>query len=416
MRIQRVLSTLICMALPAAAWAQAPAAAASQSAAEPTTSTQSMGYVDFGIRGTSITGDTARYNRYRDLGDGLFLQRLRLEQHLNGWIVNGAADNAGRLDQRYEGRVTRPGTLKAWLTYDQTPWFLSNTTRTLFRLQSPNQLRLDNGLQGNLQAASRAAQGGILTNYIADNAGIVELGASRHTGEGGMQYLINPDTTLSFDVSRMNRSGSIPVAGTFGFSDAVEIIAPVDHHLTDVSATAEHTHGRLLFRGGYSGSFFRNDYTSITWDNPYVLTDGSASSQGRESLPPSNDYHSVNGLVAVTMPRHSRLLGSVAFGALKDVNAAILPQTINSTIMTTPLERTSVNGNAHTRAANLSFTSRPSRNVSVEVRYRVLRLQQPDTALLHHANGAVRLELLDAGHSGGLAALRRNRATTSTPA
>jgi MtrB/PioB family decaheme-associated outer membrane protein len=380
MRIQRVLSTLIFIALPAAAWAQTPAPAAAppasdqataQPASEATAPGLSMGYVDFGIRGTSITGDTARYNRYRDLGDGLFLQAFRLERDQNGWIVNGAADNVGRLDQRFEGRVTRPGTLKAWVSYNQTPWLLSNTTQTIFRIQTPDELRIDDGLQGNLQKAASAQRPAILASFIANNAGTFDLGASRHTGEFGLEYNFDPNTTLSVDVSRMNRSGNIPIAGTFGFSNAMEVIAPVDHHLTDFTATAEHTQGRVLFRVGYTGSFFRNDYTSITWDNPYMLTDtSSAPSQGRESLPPSNDYQSVNGLVAVTMPRHSRLMGSVAFGVLKDVNANILPQTINTAIATTPLERTSVDGNAHTRAANISFTSSPSRDVSFEVRYR----------------------------------------------
>lgn len=382
MRIQRVLSTLIFIALPAAAWAQTPAPDASQPATagqamaqpapETTTTGLSMGYVDFGIRGTSITGDTARYNKYRDLGDGLFLNRFRLERTQNNWIINGAADNVGRLDQRFEGRATLPGTVKAWVTYNQTPWLLSNTAQTLYRAQSPNELRIDNGLQGDLQAApSSSARAPILASFIASNAGSLELGASRHTGTAGVQYLIDPNTTLSFNVSRMNRSGDIPIAGTFGFSNAVEIFAPVYHHLTDFTVSAEHTQGRVLFRAGYSGSFFRNDYTSITWDNPLVLTDASnASSRGRESLPPSNDYQSVNGLVAVTMPQHTRLLGSVAFGVLKDVNANILPLTINSTHAdAAPLERTTVDGNAHTQAVNLRFTSSPSRDVSIEARY-----------------------------------------------
>ncbi len=381
MRIQRVLSTLIFVALPAAAWAQAPASdtgqpasadqAMAQSAPDTATTGMHIGYVDFGIRGTSITGDSARYNRYRDLGDGLFLQAFRLEQRQNGWIVNGAGDNLGRLDQRLEARVTRPGMLKAWVSYDQTPWLLSNTTRTLFRIQQPDQLRIDDGLQGALQAAPSSQRGDILADFIANNAGTFDLGAARHTGEGGVQDPIDPDTALTFNLSRMNRSGTIPIAGTFGFSNAMEVIAPVDHHLTDFTAAAERTQGRVLFRVGYEGSFFRNDYTSITWDNPYVLTDVSnASSRGRESLPPSNDYQSVNGLVAVTMPHRSRLMGSVAFGVLKDVNANILPQTINSAIATEPLERTTVDGNAHTRAMNLSFTSSPNKDVSVAVKYR----------------------------------------------
>ena len=35
------------------------------------------GRIDFGVRGTTLDGDAARYERYRDLGDGLFLESRR---------------------------------------------------------------------------------------------------------------------------------------------------------------------------------------------------------------------------------------------------------------------------------------------------------------------------------------------------
>jgi len=38
------------------------------------------GSIDFGVRGTSVNGEPARYERYRDLGDGLFLGGIRLNR------------------------------------------------------------------------------------------------------------------------------------------------------------------------------------------------------------------------------------------------------------------------------------------------------------------------------------------------
>jgi hypothetical protein len=74
--------------------------------------------------------------------------------------------------------------------------------------------------------------------------------------------------------------------------------------------------------------------------------------------------------VAVTMQKHSRLLGSVSFGSLSDVDATIIPNTINSVTAVTPLERTSVDGKARTTGVNLSFTSSPAKSVGVDVKYR----------------------------------------------
>ena len=67
---------------------------------------------DFGVRGTSVDGDSARYERYRDLGDGLFLETVRLNRERKGWLFDLAAEHVGRRDQRYVGNVVRPGKVK----------------------------------------------------------------------------------------------------------------------------------------------------------------------------------------------------------------------------------------------------------------------------------------------------------------
>ena len=67
MRISRPLLTAALALVPLIARAQAPAA-------PPPASTGWTGAIDFGVRGTSADGDAARYERYRDLGDGLFVE------------------------------------------------------------------------------------------------------------------------------------------------------------------------------------------------------------------------------------------------------------------------------------------------------------------------------------------------------
>ena len=38
------------------------------------------GSVDFGVRNTSGSGDLARYERYRDMSDGLFMQTVKTQR------------------------------------------------------------------------------------------------------------------------------------------------------------------------------------------------------------------------------------------------------------------------------------------------------------------------------------------------
>jgi MtrB/PioB family decaheme-associated outer membrane protein len=384
MRLTRVLSTLTLIALPSAAFAQItprpdpaapdPQAAAQQTATEEPTPTMNMGWVDFGMRGTSITGDSARYNRYRDLGDGLFAQALRFTREDKGVEVSASALNVARNDAYYAGSVVKPGKLYGTITFDQIPMLMSNTTQTLYREVSPGVFRVDNSLQQAMQAnTTNAGKASILNAFTANNAQTFDLGSQRHIGEAKTKYLFDPNTELDVTVSYMSRNGAIPLGGSFGIGSAISVEnpAPVDQHATDVDVLAEHQQGHFLYRLGYNASFFRNDTTTIIWDNPGLLTDTSAaSSQGRGTLPPSNDWQNVTGLLAYTMSHHSRVMGSVSFGSLSDVDATIIPYTINSVTPVTPLARPSVDGKARTTALNLSYTSSPTKNIGVDVRYR----------------------------------------------
>ena len=114
-----------------------PFMAAAQTAPSPeiapvSTTGPSGGWIDFGARATSVRGDPARYERYRDLGDGAYLGGLRLNRVTNGWVVALGADNVGRRDQRFDGEFIRPGKFKGYAMWDQIPMLLSETTKTLF--------------------------------------------------------------------------------------------------------------------------------------------------------------------------------------------------------------------------------------------------------------------------------------------
>ncbi len=55
--------------------------------------------IDFGVRGTVTTGDAARYERYRDLGDGLFLEARPAEaaKRTDWSSISPAITSAGRI-------------------------------------------------------------------------------------------------------------------------------------------------------------------------------------------------------------------------------------------------------------------------------------------------------------------------------
>lgn len=353
------------------AFALAPMAANAQTTASPDAKAQS-GWIDFGVRGTSMTGDGARYERYRDLGDGLFLEGFRWQAEANGWFINLNADHAARNDQRYTGKFVRPGQFKGWATWDQIPMLLSETTRTPYGLVGANEFRLPDATQLQLQSLASTARPAALLALV-NAAPTFDLKSKRHSAEGGFELLAVKDLSFKVNVKRTTREGAQPFGISFGHGQVQEFASPIDHTLTDVDASAELERGQVLLRAGYSGSWFTNDVVSVLVDNPLRAADiAGTASAGRLSLPVSSTRLGVNGLISIKMPRRSRLTAYAAISTLEDDNGQVLPMTSNTALLAlagSPT-RATVDGDARTTALNLSFVSRPSQYVNVNLRYR----------------------------------------------
>jgi MtrB/PioB family decaheme-associated outer membrane protein len=363
MRTSGILLTLAVGLIPIPARAQEPA---TPTPPAPASSSPWSGTIDFGVRGTDLIGDGARYERYRDLGNGLFLEDARVKREQEKWILEAGAEHVGRRDQRYAGSAVRPGKLRAWLLWDQIPMLLSRTTRTLFTGIGSGVLSIDDALQAQVQARPSA-----LATVFPQSSREFETRTRRHVAEGGFEYMANNAVTVKANVKHTNREGVIPFGGSFGHSSLVEIPAPTEHDLTEIEAGAEYSRAPLLLRAGYTGSWFHNNITSVEFDNPFLAVDNaSASSRGRISLAPSNSFIGVNGFGSVKLPYRSRASAYVSVGTLKDAGDPIIAQTINSALTPAALERTTVEGNARTSSINLTFVSRPSRYLDFDVRYR----------------------------------------------
>lgn len=368
MRIRVCTLVLLALAIPvASALAQAtPPSPPARNPEERAAATPAPinGWVDLGVRGSSLDGDPARYQRYRDLGDGLFLETFRQDGERNGWMYSAGADHLARRDQRYFANLERPGRLRVFFEWDQIPLLISEDTRTLYGDESDGVLRIDNAI--------RAATRGQITNlgpFLGD-ARQFRSGSRRDTLRLGALYMPNEQTDVRLSLSSAHREGNMPFGGSFGFGLSTELPAPIDHRTTDLDTDVEWSDGRLLVGGGYHGSWFTNQVQSLTWDNPLVLSDTpTAPSQGRMALWPDSTYHLANGRASMQLPARSRIAGFVSIGTMRQ-DEALLPHTINSAIQPIPLERGTADADARTLGANLTFTSHPSRRVAVDARYR----------------------------------------------
>jgi hypothetical protein len=378
MRISRLAVFVAALILPALASAQTadgqatPAATPAAKPAEASTGTIKEGSVDFGALVSNVTGDDARYNRFRDLSNGPWIDNARMNVQKSGWFMGFAADHVGREDGRYGTTFVLPGTFKGSFQFDQIRELVSNSTKALFTQVTPGVLRVDDNVQSSLQtAAGNGTLGTVLPTVLNNFALPFELGTKRHIASGGVEYIIDPNTTVKTDLQHTQRTGSILYSGTFGFSNAVDIPQPINQNTSNVNLSIEHQHKDILLRAGYVGSYFRNDASLITWDNPYRLADSSTlSSQGRTQVAPSNNWSAINASFSTKLAGHSRFTAYTAFGFLDDNGQTMIPQTINTAIIAPVVTQPMVGGKGETRNANLTFVSHPTHMFSFNAQYR----------------------------------------------
>ncbi len=337
--------------------------AASTVAGQEAPASRFAGSADFGVRLTDVSGDEARYQRFRDMSDGAYLDRFRLQKAGASWAFDLRADHIAREDQFLQGRYRRKN-LKLVLEWDQVPLFISRDTQTLYQADSPGVLRINDAIQQGIQSAQ------FTLASVADQAAFFETRSRRDSGRLELLYRPTRDLDMTLRVKTSKREGTLPWGASFGFNNDVEVAAPQDTRTTDVAAGIEWANERGMLRLGYDGSWFDNHVPTLVWDNPLRLSDSAtAPGQGRSALWPSSTMHSVTTAGSIKLPANSRFTGNVTVGTMSQ-DEPLLPFTINSAIAPIPLPRPTADAEVRTLAMTHTLTSRPTQYVWLSARYR----------------------------------------------
>jgi MtrB/PioB family decaheme-associated outer membrane protein len=332
--------------------------------------------IDFGFRGTSFdaNSDKARFERYRDLRDGGFLDRFRFNRETDHWLFDAQADHVGYRDQRFSAAYSSFGKVKATFEWNQTPLFYSQDTSWLYTNQGNGQLRIAN------TAVRNSIQNGTLSvanvNQFLGSA--FDLQQRRDIAAFNLVAPVVRDVDLKFNVTSTHKNGQMPWGASFGFSADNEVAAPLDHRTNDIGASLEWANSKGMARVGYDGSWFNNSIPTLVFDSPFRLTDstsasayvaGNGTSQGRTAMWPDSMANTVSAAAAYNLPGRSRVNGSLSIGDWKQ-NATLLPFTINTAIPTIPLDRSTAEADARITSFSVNFTSRPVDQAWLNVRAR----------------------------------------------
>lgn len=330
------------------------------------------GDVEVGGRTTWGDDHESQFERYRDLGEGVWGSfDLLFEDDEGRYYLRGKGENPGYEDQRYEMEFGRYGKFEIDLFYRELPQVFSNDAMSLYTRLGGNEYRLPAGTQAAIAGAADPA------NQLAlelQNAGHVDLRFRQFEGGGGVEVHPIEGLTLFSRYRIQDRQGSRAMAIDWGSpgGNFVNFAAPVDDQLHEVSAGGEYAVGPANFGIEYLGSFYENQNRGATVDNPLVATDvDGASSRGRTSLDPDNSAHMVNlsasSIVPIGIP--ARVTGTFAFGVrLQDEN--FLPHTVNTALVSPTLPQSDLDGKVYTLLANLVATARPTDRLNLTARYR----------------------------------------------
>lgn len=307
-----------------------------------------------------------KFLQYRDMPSGFLFQSLyfRMTTRDSFQSLQLFGSNLGQQDQNSSLRLNHPGMADLQVRWDRTPHVFSTTSRFLGTESAPGVYTLPTPRPDTATLNHSPYVGAVKERWDPVRVTLA----------------VTPTTNWDFkaDFEHIDKNGYRPMGMAFGGSsnNAREINEPIDQAMSDIRLSQNYSQKNYQLGVSYAYSKFTNAFQSVTSDNPLSTTDSFklGSSRGRTALAPDNTAQTLTAFGAATLPRHTRVTGTLSFG-WRDQNQAFIPATINSKDQDSLTRAgyvfpTSLNGSIHTTLANVTLTSRPIKRVTLTGRYR----------------------------------------------
>ena len=389
---------------------QAPAKPTAPAASAP--AAPGLNSIDFGFRGTTTSGDEARYERYRDTRDGAYTNIL-FGKETEKYVFGASAKNIGYDDQNYtvdyQNKATRFGFVfdsiplnycyncsTPWVEASGNVWTLDAATRQqVQRSRYPTPVvPLPPGFTSIPSTAAQAQ----LTSVYRGLAKPFDIQQRRDTTGFDLAYDVQPDLALTGKFTSTHKSGYQPFGMSFAFNNANELPLHLDNRTNDVSVGIEWVKPQGMFRAAYDYSAFSNQYNQVEWDNPFQAVDfnngltpvlgpydpsgysnGNGPAKGRISAFPDNSMAVVSFMGLYKIARRTSLNGTVQI-IDQSQNDDLIPWTSNGVINTplvwatfpglTELPRETAEAKVRSVNALMNFSTRFNNTVGLTAKYR----------------------------------------------
>ncbi|OGI47904.1 MAG: hypothetical protein A2151_03345 [Candidatus Muproteobacteria bacterium RBG_16_65_34] len=326
----------------------------------------------------SVSKDSFKFGDYRGL------EESGTHGNANLRIVNRGGDDAGYLQiiGRDLGLTSRSlqieggtqGNFGVRLEYDELPKLHSDSYQTPFLGAGSTDLTLPSGwVRGATTTAMTQLDASMQPFDVETQRKKLGLGLTKELGRGW---------SLVANIKEERKEGTKLIGAMMGNSPGNPRAAlapePVDYTTDQFEALARFTSKRLQVQFGYYGSVFKNANNRLTWSNPYADSVWAAPNcatvgcpTGQLAQEPDSQFHQLNASGSFAFTPFTRLSGSLSAGRMTQ-NEEFLPYSVNPALtVTTPLPRTSLDGEVKTAHADLKLTSKltPKTNFAVAYRY-----------------------------------------------
>jgi len=245
------------------------------------------------------------------------------------------------------------------LVYDEIPYRLFDSTRTVFRQSADGSLRLpDNWVRSSLTSGMTALDTSLAAQPVESDRQVLGLGGNIHVGAG---------VSLYADYRNVSRDGIQIVSGA-NFLQASLLPRFIDFETDLLDLGVRYENGPLQVSAAWFGSYFDNSAHALQWDNPFTPFPGAE--QGTMALEPDNEFQqvSVSGTYRAS-PFDTVIAFSAATGQAEQ-NQNLLPYTSNALLGAESLTVSAFDGRIDTGNYSFVLTSRPIENARIRLGYR----------------------------------------------
>ena len=305
---------------------------------------------------TDVDTESSRFEEYRDLDSG-FRPSLHLVGEGGDRGLDFRAEAIGRDDARYTLSYGVSGRYGLLFDFNKIPRRFGNEGHMLWTRTGPGRLEIADPVQAAIEGAVAqqfaANRTGVSFNFL-DNllspylatASEVDLGLIRDRALVRLDLGRMARLGWTLEYSHENRKGDRPFGGSFGFNNVTEIPEPIDYKTDAAELAGEWSTDRAGLRFGYRYSTFKNDVSTLIWDNPFRInsaTDPNAyqspssssiggSSLGFADLAPDNEASLLFLAGRARFGGDWFANGSVSYNVMTQ-DDPLLPYTLNSSIV-----------------------------------------------------------------------------------